>query len=229
MPMGFRNAPAIFQRHMDRVLEDEIGKSCFVYVDDILIFSKGEEEHEAVFKNIIDILNKNHLEINNEKTIYKQEKVEFLGHIITYNKVYPKNSVSQGIDDTDIPHDRKQLQEFLGFINYYRKFVKGCAMLGAPLYDLLQEKKKYIWDEAAMKAFEALKEELKKKIELNQPDFNKPFQLETDASNHGIGAILSQTNEKEKYPMAFASRRLKEHEKKYSISEKEFSSNPMGT
>lgn len=87
MPMGFKNAPAIFQRYMDNVLGDEIRKSCFCYVDDILIFGRSEREHDEAYERIIAKLKEHGLKINEEKTIYKQKSINFLGHTICKNLV----------------------------------------------------------------------------------------------------------------------------------------------
>jgi RNase H-like domain found in reverse transcriptase/Reverse transcriptase (RNA-dependent DNA polymerase) len=221
MPMGFKNAPAIFQRYMDNVLGKEIGRSCFVYVDDILIFGKDEISHDEAYERVFKLLKDNNLLINEEKTQYKKKEIEFLGHVLAENMITSKSIKIQGIQDMSRPENKRQLQSFLGLINYYRKFIPNCSTLGSPLYDLLKIKNVFEWNKESENAFNALKEALQKNIALNQPNFKLPFMLETDASNYGVGAVLSQNQGGEVVPIAFASRRLLEHEIKYSVSEKE--------
>ncbi|WUR04790.1 integrase catalytic domain-containing protein [Vairimorpha necatrix] len=221
MPMGFKNSPAIFQRFMDDVLQEDIGKRCFIYVDDILVFGTTEEIHDKNFRIITERLKNNDLRLNEDKTIYKKTSVEFLGHIIEYNKIKPKLEASQGIDEIKPPQNIKSLQEFLGFINFYREFIPMCSSVAGCLYDLLKKDKNFCWGELEDKAFNELKTIIKSNIALYQPDYAKPFILETDACNSGVGAILSQRQGETIYPISYASRRLLPAEINYSISEKE--------
>ena len=221
MPMGFKNAPAIFQRYMDNILKDEIGKSCIVYVDDILIYGETVQEHDKNFEKVIKILKINNLTINENKTVLRAESVKFLGYIIEKDKIKTDKSRIQAIKDFPAPINKKKLQEFLGMINYCRKFIPRCATIAEPLYVLTKQGVDFIWSRTHEDSFQELKDTLSKRIELNQPDHNDPFILETDASDTGIGAILSQTRNNEIIPIAFASRSLNTAERKYSISEKE--------
>ncbi|WUR04560.1 endonuclease [Vairimorpha necatrix] len=221
MPMGFKNAPAIFQRFIDDVLQEEIGKSCFVYVDDILVFGENEEEHDFNYEKIITKLKSYNLGINEDKTIYKVKELTFLGHLIAYNEIKPKITRDQAINDMKRPINKKSLQEFLGLINYYRKFISNCSKIGGCLYDLTKNDIQFNWGKEQDAAFNTLKKIVLSSSVLKQPDFSKPYILETDACDSGLGAILSQENEGHVYPIAYASRRLVPAERNYSISEKE--------
>ncbi|KAF9748546.1 Retrovirus-related Pol polyprotein from transposon opus, partial [Nosema granulosis] len=187
----------------------------------ILIFGNDEKSHDEAYERIMKILERSSLKINKEKPQFKLLEVEFLGHIISENKISSKIQKSQGLSDIKKPKDKKQLQEFLGLINYYRKFIKNCSTVGAPLYNLLKKKIEFKWCDKAEESFQTSKDILINKVSLSQPDFSLPFILETDASNHGLGAILSQKINNEILPIAFASRTLQNHEIKYSVSEKE--------
>ncbi|KAI4291184.1 hypothetical protein PAPHI01_0458 [Pancytospora philotis] len=221
MPMGFKNAPAIFQRKMDQVLKEEIGKGCHVYVDDILIFGKSESEHDASLKRVQSLLEKHGLAANEKKCEYRKEAIEFLGYRLSKNKIEAVLEATQGVDDFPKPANKKDLQSFLGIVNYYCKFIESAATIGKPLYDLLRKDSEFIWTAERQQAFDALRKALLSPKVLAQPDYTKPFILETDASNVGIGAILSQITDGVERPVAYASRKLIPAEVNYSISEKE--------
>ncbi|MGL4849714.1 MAG: RNase H-like domain-containing protein [Clostridium sp.] len=221
MPMGFKNSPAVFQRLMDTVLEEEIGKSCFVYVDDILVFGRTQKEHDEGLKRVLRKLIKGGLIANREKIELRKTEITFLGHRLSKNKIISELDNGQAIRDLKKLNNVEDVRRFLGTVNYYRKFIKNCAKKSEPLSRLLKKDSVFVWTKEQEDTFEKLKRELLSEKVLYQPDYNKEFYLETDASNNGLGAILSQITENEKMPIMFASRTLSETEKNYSISEKE--------
>jgi hypothetical protein len=221
MPMGFKNSPAIFQRYMDRILGDEIGKSCFVYVDDILIFGETEKEHDDNLKRVIKLLLKGGLVANKEKIEFRKTDIVFLGHKLVGDKIVSEVDNGQAIRDLVELRNVDEVRSFIGTVNYYRMFIDKCASKTEPLSRLLKKKQKFVWEKEQKVAFQTLKEELLGERILFQPDYSKEFFLESDASNKGIGVILSQEVNGAKMPIMYASRTLSETEQNYSISEKE--------
>lgn len=222
MPMGFKNSPAIFQRIMDKVLSSEIGSSCYVYVDDILVFGDNEREHDAALIKICDLLSNAGFQANREKVEFKKEEVVFLGHIISHNKISPRVNPKQGMEDYKTPENIDDIRRFLGIVNYNRRFIKNCASLASPLSKLLRKDMTFEWGTDQEKSFKSLIEAVLGAECLHQPDYNNNFILTTDASNKGLGAVLSQKdNEGLERPIAFASRGLRPAEFNYSITEKE--------
>jgi hypothetical protein len=221
MPMGFKNSPAVFQRYMDTVLGEEIGKSCFVYVDDILVFGETEKEHDAGLRRVIKKLIGAGLVANKDKIELKKKDIIFLGHKLVGNKIISELDNGQAIKDMKSLTNVDDVRTFLGTVNYYRKYIDNCATISEPLSRLLKKKQEFIWGDEQKRAFEKLKEELLGNKILFQPDFSEEFYLETDASGVGLGVILSQMKGEDKMPIMYASRTLSDTERNYSISERE--------
>lgn len=228
MPFGLKNAPSIFQRCVDDILRDFIGKFAYVYIDDVLVFSSTPEEHLEHIRTIIDALHNANMKISREKSHFFKESVEYLGHIIKHNRITVDPIKVETIKNYPIPATLKDLRSFLGMASYYRKFIKNFAQIAKPLTIFLRgengmvsknlsAKVKLNLDQPAIEAMNVLKNNLMEQVELFQPDFNKPFELTTDASNIAIGAVLSQN----KKPINFISRTLNETEQNYSTNEKE--------
>lgn len=228
MPFGLKNAPSIFQRCVDDILREYIGKFAYVYIDDVLIYSSSPEEHMKHIEIIFNALNKATLKVSDEKSKFFQTEVEYLGHIIKHNKIATNPEKVEAIEKYPLPQTLKDLRGFLGMTGYYRKFVQGYAGIAKPLTIHLRgdngqigkgksAKTKIELDDAAIQAFKKLKQCLKEQVELFQPNYDKPFELTTDASNIAIGAVLSQM----KKPIFFLSRTLSKTEENYSTNEKE--------
>lgn len=228
MPFGLRNAPSIFQRAIDDVLRPFMGKFAYVYMDDIIIFSKTEEEHLEHLTQIIQSLTEAHMRISSEKSYFFWDKIEFLGHIVSQNRITVDPRKIETIENYCIPKTLRELRGFLGLSGYYRRFVKNYADVVKPLTihlagengrisKKISSKTKIELDECAHKAFNEIKAKLREQIELFQPDFSKPFELTTDASNVAIGAVLSQNDK----PITFISRTLNQTEQRYATNERE--------
>jgi hypothetical protein len=154
---------------------------------------------------------------NEDKRVFREEKIHFLGYEILYNLITPSTIRKQGIVDYKAPTTKKELQRFLGFINYDRIFIKNITEKIKLLYKLLEKNRKFVWGEEENKTFENIKSEWSKHLELTIPDMNENFELETDASDIGLGAVLLQKGS----PVAYISRSLTPCERNYSITEKE--------
>lgn len=228
MPFGLKNAPSIFQRCVNDILHEFIGKFAYVYIDDVLIFSNTVEEHIEHVSLIFQALNNANMKISNEKSHFFKSEIEFLGHIIKYGKITVDPEKIITIRDYETPKTLKQLRSFLGLAGYYRKFIKDYAKITKPLTlhlrgenGLVKAKQSHkiviTLDQMALEAFERVKVLLQEQVELYQPDYSKPFDLTTDASNFALGAVLSQN----RHPITFISRTLTKTEQNYATNEKE--------
>lgn len=221
MPFGLKNAPSTFQRVMDNILREHIGIRCFIYMDDIIIFSTSLQEHLDNLKKIFNTLSKYNMKVQLDKCEFLSKEVAFLGHIVTIDGVKPNPDKIEIIKHWPLPKTEKELRGFLGILGYYRKFIKDFAKIAKPLTNSLRKGEKLCHTEEFMKAFNKCKNILTSSDILQYPDFTKPFILTTDASNHAIGAVLSQGQIGRDRPIAFASRTLNKTEENYSTIEKE--------
>lgn len=221
MPFGLKNAPATFQRVMDNVLKDLQGKICLVYMDDIIIFSTSLQEHISNLKAVFRRLREHNLKIQLDKSEFLCKTVEFLGHVITPEGIKPNPKKVDAIKNFPIPKTPKEVKSFLGLIGYYRKFIRNFAHLTKPLTNCLKKNHSVKHTPEFVNSFELCKSILMNDPILQHPDFSQPFNLTTDASNHAVGAILSQGPIGNDLPIAYASRTLNPAETNYSTIEKE--------
>lgn len=218
MPFGLKNAPSTFQRVMDNIFREHLHKFLFVYMDDIVIFSKSLDEHIQHLTKVFRKLKEYNLKIQIDKSEFCRKDVEFLGHVITPFGIKPNPSKLVAIDRFPLPRTQKEIKSFLGLVGYYRRFISNFAKVVSPLTKCL--KKGATIDTKNMdyvSAFHQCKEILMNAPVLAYPDFTKTFKLTTDASNVAIGSVLSQSNR----PIAFYSRTLNSAERNYSTIEKE--------
>ncbi|KAF9763113.1 Retrovirus-related Pol polyprotein from transposon opus [Nosema granulosis] len=145
--MGFKKSPAVFQRFMDMILKEKIGKSYFVYVYDILVFDRTEEEHDENLKRILRKLIKAGLMANRDKIEYKNTEIVFLGHRLLKNKIISDLDNGQAIKEMKHLTNVEEVRQFLGTVNYYRKFIQNCAEKSEPLTNLLKKNKEFFWGE----------------------------------------------------------------------------------
>ena len=221
MLFGMTNSPAVFQRMMDNILR---GTEHFtvVYLDDILIYSRSEQEHIQHVKEVLQILQDNDLFAKPEKCIFHTDTLEYLGTWIEKGTLTMDKDKIEAIVNWPTPKRIKDVRSFLGFANFYRHFIKGFTLWSRTLTHLTKKDVKWKWEQKHQEAFEALKEAFTKRPVLIIPDDDKPFELETDASDYAIGAVLSQRdNENKLHPVAYYSSRMDEAERNYEIFDKE--------
>ena len=217
---GLRNAGATFQRMMDDLLGDL--PFCVAYIDDILIFSTTPEEHLHHLRIILDRLQSAGLVLRHDKCVFGMKEVDFLGHRISSKGVRPLPSKVSAVQDFPVPTSVKSLQEFIGMINYYHRFVPHLASTMAPLYLVLQGKPKSLqWGPPQDAAFSAAKKALANATYLQFPEPSAPLLLSTDASDVAIGAVLEQVVHGRPQPLAFFSRKLSPTEARYSTFDRE--------
>jgi hypothetical protein len=220
MPFGRKNAAQTFQRLMDRLFQHLT--FVFVYLDDILIASKTEAEHMVHLKQVLAILQENGLQINPSKCIFAASSLSFLGHHVDASGIAPLQRHIWALMDFPPPSDIKQLQRYLGLINFYRRFLPGIAGTLKPLTDLLRgNPKTLVWSGSAQSVFTAGKAALAACTKLVHPTPGAIVSLAVDASDTHVGGVLQQLNQGSWLPLAFFSRKLSSPELKYSTFDRE--------
>ncbi|KAI2645437.1 Transposon Tf2-6 polyprotein [Labeo rohita] len=224
MPYGLVNAPSIFQNFIHEVLREFLHKFIVVYIDDILIYSRSETEHHHHVAEVLQRLREHQLYLKAEKCSFHLPSVQFLGYIIDQQGVRMDERKVSAVVSWPEPTTIKELQKFLGFSNFYRRFIHSYSNLTAPLTTLLRGKPKHLnWTPEAAAAFQALKSAFTQAPLLTHPNPDLPFVVEVDASTTGVGAILSQHhgNPPLLHPCAYFSRKLNSAERNYDIGNRE--------
>ncbi|XP_024654489.2 uncharacterized protein LOC106675134 [Maylandia zebra] len=223
MPFGLTNAPAVFQNLVNDVLQDFLDRFVFVYLDDILIFSKDVVEHRAHVRAVLQRLLENKLYVKAEKCVFHSPSVSFLGYVLAGGQVKTDPVKVTAVVQWPVPASRRHLQRFLGFANFYRRFVRNYSQVAAPLTRLTSPKLPFIWSQEAGAAFTKLKALFTSAPVLVHPDPGRQFILEVDASDIGVGAVLSQRSgtASKLHPCAFFSRRLSPAERNYDVGDRE--------
>jgi len=221
MPFGLKNAPATFQHFINDVLSDYLDNFVISYIDDILIYSNSLEEHHEHVKKVLKKLLENNLYIKLEKCEFDVPETAFLGYIISRDGLKVDPNKIKAILDWPAPTSVKEVQSFIGLCNYYRIFIKDFAKIARPLHKLTRKNVTFLWGSDQQKAFDKLKELFTSAPILRNPDSNRPFIVETDASNFAVGAILSQEFDGQLHPIAFISTSLTKSQLNYPIYDKE--------
>ncbi len=193
MPFGLTNAPATFCTFMNDIFREWLDDFVVIYIDDILIYSGSLEEHAEHLRKVFQRLRDNKLYAKLEKCEFGVMEVDFLGRRITQEGLKMDDHKVKAIVDWEPPKSVPTLRSLLGLASYYRKFIKNFAKIAAPLTNLLKKSvETYEWEGACDEAFETLKGILVKAQVLKLPDFDKDFEIHSDASNFVIGKVLVQ-------------------------------------
>ena len=192
-----------------------------MYLDDIVIYSRSLADHNTKLREVLDRLQMHKLKLQPDKCEFLRKEVNYLGHQITEEGVRPDPQKVAAIEQFPTPTTAKQMKMFCGMISYYMRFIPNCSRIASPLYKLLKKDAKFVWTEAQKNAFQHLKSKLISHAILQYPDFSKEIILTTDASNSGLGAMLSQGPVGHNLQVAYASRSLNNAETHYTTSEKE--------
>ena len=196
MFFGLQNSPATFQAMMDNYFQEYIDEGWIViYMDDILIHAQNKEDLQKKTRKVLAKLKEHNLYLKLEKCKFAQEEVEFLGMIVIKDMIMMDPLKLAGIRDWPVPTTVKQVCSFLGFGNFYHRFISGFAHITQPLHDLMRKSKIWDWTTECQVAFELLKEKFSTTHVLQMPNVSKPFTLETDASKWAVGACLMQKDE----------------------------------
>lgn len=221
-PFGLTNAPFTMCRLMDRVIGFDLEPNVFVYLDDIVIATNTFEDHIRLLKIVAERLKAANLTISLDKSRFCRKQVSYLGYLLTEDGVSIDNSRISPILDYARPRSVKDIRRLLGLAGFYQRFIRNYSSIVAPISDLLKKtKSKFIWTEAAEKAFGDLKAALVSAPILSNPDFNCPFVIESDASDNAVGAALIQLQDGQPKVIAYFSKKLSNTQKKYASVEKE--------
>ena len=220
LPFGVSSAPGIFQRTMENLLQGI--PHVVVRIDDILVSGKDELNHLANLEKVLSRLSSAGLRLRLDKCLFMQSSITYCGYVITGDGIQPMAAKVEAIKNAPEPKDVSQLQAFLRLLNYYHRFLPDVATVLEPLHQLLRKGSKWAWLEQQQSAFEEAKELLQSTDLLVHFDPEKELVLATDASDYGVGAVLSHKmkNGTER-PIGYFSRSLQEAERKYSTLEKE--------
>ena len=221
MPFGLCNAPATFQRLMESVMRGLTYDACLLYLDDIIVVGNTFEDHLGNLGKVLQRLQAANLKLNAKKCQLFCKKVHYLGHIISPTGVATDPEKTQAVRDWPCPKDKRELRSFLGLCSYYRRFVRGFSNIARPLTRLTEEQRPYLWTEEAKTAFQALKLALCSAPVLGFPRPGADFIVDTDASDSGIGGVLSQVQDGQEQVIAYYSKTLSKAEKNYCVTRRE--------
>ena len=218
MPFGLQGAPATFQRMMDRMIRgmEEFAAS---YIDDLVVYSRTWEEHLSHIRQVLQRLRDAGLTAKARKCQFGMEQCLYLGHLVGSGTIRPEPSKVEAISTFTTPRTKREVRTFLGLAGYYRKFIPDFATIAAPLTDLTRKNAPNLvsWSPACDSAFTELKGRMCSSPVLRSPDFTKPFLVQTDAYERGVGAVLSQLDDDgNDYPVSYYSRKLLPREERYA-------------
>ncbi|KAA3460519.1 DNA/RNA polymerases superfamily protein [Gossypium australe] len=211
MPFGLTNAPAAFMDMMNRVFQQYLDQFVVVFIDDILVYSRTEEEHDAHLRVVLQILREKQLYAKFSKCEFWLREVTFLGHVVSAEGIRVDPRKIEAVLDWKPPRSVAEIRSFLGLAGYYRRFVEGFSLIAAPMTKLLRKEVPFVWTEKQQESFDKLKKILTEAPVLIQPEAGKEFTVYCDASHTGLGCVLMQEGK----VVAYASLQLRPHEVNY--------------
>ncbi|KAJ8337414.1 hypothetical protein SKAU_G00386340 [Synaphobranchus kaupii] len=221
MPFGLCNAPATFERLMERVLAAVPRSHCVVYLDDLLVHASDFQQALANLTDVLAAIRQAGLRLNPKKCQLLRRETAFLGHIVSERGVATDPSKVAAVRDWPVPGNVGELRSFLGLASYYRRFVRDFTTLASTLHRLTDKCRPFVWQEGQSMAFDQLRAALTEAPLLAYPDAQRPFIVDTDASNTGVGAVLSQEDEDGERVVAYYSRALGKAERNYCVTRRE--------
>jgi len=217
MPFGLTNAPSTFMRLMNHILRHFIGKFVVVYFDDILVYNLNLNDHIEHLRSVLLVLRDEKLYANFEKCTFCKSEVIFLGFVVSAQGVKVDEEKMKAIKDWPRLKCMSEVRSFHGLASFYRHFVPNFSTLAAPLNEIVKKNVVFSWGKEQEEVFNALKDKLMNAPVLALPNFAKTFEIECDASDIGIGAVLLQ----EGHPIAYFSEKLSGAHANYSTYDKE--------
>ncbi|KAL0549580.1 hypothetical protein IC582_014065 [Cucumis melo] len=211
MSFGLTNAPAVFMDLMNRVFREFLDTFVIVFIDDILIYSKTEAEHEEHLRMVLQTLRDNKLYAKFSKCEFWLKQVSFLGHVVSKAGVFMDPAKIEAVTGWTRPSTVSEVRSFLGLAGYYRRFVENFSRIATPLTQLTRKGAPFVWSKACEDSFQNLKQKLVTAPVLTVPDGFGSFVIYSDASKKGFGCVLMQQGK----VVAYASRQLKSHEQNY--------------
>ncbi|KAD4981870.1 hypothetical protein E3N88_18541 [Mikania micrantha] len=192
MPFGLTNAPAVFMDLMNQVRKPYLDQFVIVFIDDILIYSRNEKEHEQHLKIVLELLKEERLYAKFSKCEFWLREVQFLGHVINSDGIHVDPAKIEAIKNWDVPTTPTEIRSFLGLAGYYRRFISNFSKIALPLTKLTQKSEPFVWTQKQEEAFQTLKQRLCNAPILTLPEGNDDFVVYCDASHHGLGCVLMQ-------------------------------------
>ena len=214
MPYGIKSAPEVFQTIFKEIFNI---KGADTYIDDLLVWGRTKEEHDARLKQVLEIAHKNNVRFNLSKCKFGQKQIKYMGHIISDKGLSPDYDKIKAINEITEPVNKQDVQRLLGMLTYVSKFIKNFSEITDPLRSLLRKDVEFMWESEHKVAFQKLKNILTSKPVLQFYDVNAETVVSVDASCSGLGACLKQNN----LPCAYASRAMTETQCRYAQIEKE--------
>jgi hypothetical protein len=193
MAFGFTNAPPTFQRIMTKILRKVIGKFALVYLDDVIIFSKTEDEHLMHIGIVFGLIHKSGMKLKLAKCCFFQLSVLYLGQIMSEKGSSTDPKKIEAVKNFPIPENKKQVKSALGFFGYYRKYIRNFGTIAHPLTEITKQNKDFVWSQEQENTFNILKKKLTTAPILAHPYFSEEFIVQTNASGFGVGVVLGQT------------------------------------
>ncbi|QSZ28681.1 hypothetical protein DSL72_003181 [Monilinia vaccinii-corymbosi] len=221
LPFGLTNGPAIYQRYMNDILFDYLDVFCTAYLDDILIYSENEEEHEEHVKLVLTRLENAGLQADLKKCEFNVKRTKYFGFIISIEGIEVDPEKIEIVESWAYLTTVKGIQSFLGFCNFYRRFIKDYGIIAKPLTELTKANTPFIFDDICRQAFDILKEKLMTAPLLQHYDYSLPCMLETDASDGVVASVLSQKHGDDWLPVAYFSKTMAAAELNYEVHDKE--------
>lgn len=222
MAFGLCNSGATLCRLVDQIIGCDLEPNVFVYLDDIIIATSSFDEHVKIINEVALRLSNAGLTVSSEKSRFCMSRLKYLGYIISGNGIEPDPEKVRAIVEYPTPKSIKDIRRLLGMAGWYRRFLRDFASVAAPISNMLKKSKsKFAWSEEADLAFQSLKTSLTSSPVLANPDYSKPFIIQTDASNFGIGAVLVQGEGEAERVIAYLSQKLTSTQQKYQTTERE--------
>ena len=221
MSFGLCNAPATFERLMERVLDGLQWKTALVYLDDVIVFGRTIEEEIERLEVVLQRFRAANLKLSPKKCLLFQKEVPFLGHIVGQDGVRADPQKIVAVKEWPVPRNVTEVRSYLGLCTYYRRFVKDFASIASPLHQLTRKGATFHWDGECQASFERLKAALVEAPVLPYPDPRCPYVLDCDASAEGVGAVLSQEKEGQERVVAYFSQKFSQPERNYCVTRKE--------
>jgi RNase H-like domain found in reverse transcriptase/Reverse transcriptase (RNA-dependent DNA polymerase)/Integrase zinc binding domain/Integrase core domain len=221
MPMGLHNSTATWQRLVDNILRPDLEPYLFVYLDDIIIVTPTFQLHLEVMNSVLTRLHEAGLTVNQEKCEFCLPELKYLGYVIDASGLKVNPEKVEAIVNIPQPQSVKEVRKFLGVASWYRRFIPNFATQAEPLTSMQRKNHTFKWTPEAETAFQCIKTQLVQAPILTCPNFELPFQVQTDASGVGIGAVIYQETEEGETVIAYASRSLTREERKYNATERE--------
>ena len=219
LPMGLKDSASVFQRMVSLTLSDCPG--CICYIDDILVYASTMEEHDKRLESVLKRLDEKDFRLNLDKCVFASSSIQFLGHEISAGEIHPHPGNIKAIKDADAPKNAKDVKRFLGMLTYYQDFLPNLANHTEPLRRLLRKNARFHWKKEQEEAFKRLKEMAGSNLSIHIFDPNLTTIVTVDASDVGLGAVLSQVKGGSEVPICFSSQTLTSAQRNYATNEKE--------